>query len=108
MNITSYEISKQLHEAGFKGRSQTLIQDKVFGEKYFAYDLETLLDALPHHIESKQETGHFVMRKNSIFYETDAKKNKLPKLIVAELKEGKSWADTAALVLLKIIKQKQI
>lgn len=108
MTITSYEISKKLHEAGFTARSNTLIQDKVFGEKYFAYDLETLFDALPHHIESKQGTGHFVMRKNSIFYETDKKKNKLPKLIVAELKENKSWADTAALVLLKILKQKQI
>lgn len=110
MNFTSYEISKQLHEAGFKAESRTLVHptESIFGEKYLAYDLATLLDALPHHIESKQGTGHFVMRKNSIFYETDEKKNKLPKLIVAELKENKSWADTAALVLLKILKQKQI
>ena len=103
MTITSYEISKQLHEAGFKGRSQTLIQDKVFGEKYFAYDLETLLDALPRHIESKQYVGYFYMGKDSIFYKTRTEK------IIFELgKKNLSWADTAALVLLKIIKQKQI
>lgn len=109
MTITSFKISKKLHEAGFKAKSDTLVYDlNIFGEKYFAYDLETLLDALPHTIESKQGTGHFVMRKNSIFYETDTKKKELSKLIIAELKDNKSWADTAALVLLKILKQKQI
>ena len=108
MTITSFEISKKLHEAGFTARSNTLIQEKVFGEKYFAYDLETLLDALPNSIESKHGEAHFVMRKNSIFYETASKKKELSKLIVAELKDNKTWADTAALVLLKILKQKQI
>ena len=110
MTFTSYEISKKLHEAGFVAKTTTLVHptESIFGEKYLAYDLATLLDSLPHTVESKQGTGHFVMRKNSIFYETDAKKGRLPKLIIAELKEQKTWADTAALVLLKILKQKQI
>lgn len=52
MNFTSYEISKQLHEAGFKAETNTLAHptESIFGEKYLAYDLETLIEAMPEKI----------------------------------------------------------
>lgn len=71
MNFTSYEISKQLHEAGFKAETNTLAHptESIFGEKYLAYDLETLLKALPPTIEMGNEKYELSLRidKNSIF-----------------------------------------
>lgn len=71
MNITSYEISKQLHDAGFRAESQTLVHPtgSIFGEKYLAYDLETLLKELPPTIElgDKQYDLSLRIDRNSIF-----------------------------------------
>jgi len=64
---TNYEISKKLAEIGFraetgfywyeydKGEEMRYIADADGAGKYKAYDLETMLDALPSSIEYKNE-----------------------------------------------------
>jgi len=50
MKFTSYEISKKLAEAGFDGESEVWKHDPenfITGQKYWSYDLETILEALP-------------------------------------------------------------
>ena len=67
MKNTSYEISKKLKEAGFKaetnfywycydnGREMRHIADADGKGDVKAYDLETILDALPEKIEFKEK-----------------------------------------------------
>jgi hypothetical protein len=93
MNITSYEISKQLHKAGFRRKSNTMIQDKIFGEKYYAYDLETLLEAMPQNYQLHNDWIQCF--KNASFNGQ-------------RRKAGESLADLVARSLLQLIKTKQI
>lgn len=95
MAITSYEISKQLYEAGFRGKSNTMIQDKIFGEKFPAYDLETLIKTLPKPISIGLD-GILI------------RINKQIEPLFCVFKTDESMADTAARLLLKLIKTKQI
>ena len=95
MTITSYEISKQLYEAGFRGKSNTMIQDKIFGEKYYAYDLETLLEALPKPISIGLD-GILIRINTQI------------EPLFCVFRTDESVADTAARLLLQSIKTKQI
>ena len=95
MNITSYEISKQLHEAGFRAKAEGLVHypDKIFGEKFPAYDLETLLEAMP---ENYQLHNDWIQCfKNGSFNGQ-------------RRKAGESLADLVARSLLHLIKTKQI
>lgn len=97
MNITSYEISKQLHDAGFRAESQTLIHpmESVFGEKYLAYDLETLIKELPKPISIGLDG--ILVRVNSQV-----------EPVFAIFRSNESMADSAARLLLQLIKIKQI
>jgi hypothetical protein len=94
MNITSFKISKELYEAGFKAQSNTLVHDdKIFGEKFPGYDLETLLGAMP---ENYQLHNDWIQCfKNASF---NAQRRKA----------GESLADLVARSLLHLIKTKQI
>lgn len=67
MKTTSYEISKQLKEAGFEAETD------IIGnyELYPSYDLETLIEALPSVIEREGSENdiYFTMNKNRVWYE---------------------------------------
>lgn len=94
MTITSFEISKKLHEAGFKAKSDTLVHDdKIFGEKFPAYDLETLLEAMPTNYQLHSDWIQCF--KNGSFNGQ-------------RRKAGESLADLVARSLLYLIKTKKI
>ena len=97
MTFTSYEISKQLHEAGFKAETNTLVHptESIFGEKYLAYDLETLLRQLPKPISIGVDG--ILVRINSQV-----------EPVFAIFRSNESMVDSAARLLLQVIKIKQI
>lgn len=123
MKTTSYEISKKLWEIGFKkdtiycwddentpsmfsnGVAYAIIKpSKTIMKSYLwfpAYDLETILDALPHDVETTRGLAYFVMRKNSILYEREGEEE-FPEIVLGKLKNELNWADTAALLLIKL------
>tara|TARA_R110000868_G_scaffold329751_1_gene590712 strand:- start:463 stop:861 length:399 start_codon:yes stop_codon:yes gene_type:complete len=123
MKTTSYEISKQLAEAGFKAKS-------IFGwhvdgkecapayplsptatDYFWSYDLETLLNALPKVIQNKEKNYHFWMTYSGssdcwiMGYVCGIERN----LNFEEYNEGnESLADTAARLLIKLWEKKLI
>lgn len=123
MKVTSYEISRKLFKVGFREKAvffwfnkthcasnhEKLIGGSVSETEgaYGAYDLETLLKVLPTHISTKRGLAIFVMRKNSIFYEIE-RQNEFQEVVFGELKNELSWADTAALLILRLLEKKII
>jgi hypothetical protein len=103
---TNYEISKKLAEIGFKvetgfywyeydkGEEMRYIADADGAGKYKAYDLETMLDALP----EEREYAYFRMSKNGFWYE----EWNYPKqsYYYIEKLENESLADTAGRMLI--------
>ena len=129
MKITSYEISKQLAEAGFAEAGSDaspnwscwawvklngdllglhlsqfhLVDPKL--EKIAAYNLETILDALPPKIargEGRSPTSSFIFTKNGMGY---AQKPQIEFQEFINRQENESLADTAAKLWLKLKKE---
>lgn len=104
MKTTNYEISKKLAEIGFNGESETWKHDPenfITGQKYWSYDLETLLEALPAKIET--ERGVFLLQMSIIPLNKDNRwligySNETD----IEQKENESLADTAARLLIQL------
>lgn len=125
---TSYEISKDLKEIGFEANPffyrQEHNQDQVIidatgaydGAAIRCYDLETILDALPTEIEITKTTWititskyNFIMSHNTLYYEEILEypgDNNDAYYYYRE--EGESLADTAARLLIKLIKDKVV
>ena len=116
MNFTSYEISKQRHEAGFKAETNTLAHptESIFGEKYLAYDLGTLLNAMPKKIMLEEPAVlHLGWRSDILPTETvwmiGYANQKLDNFLISELQEpNESLTDLVARLLLRLIKIKKI
>jgi len=115
MKTTSYEISKQLAEIGFKAETEKAFDNKgtlischkkicILREKSSnpeiyglpAYDLETILQALPNVINDneelnikKHEIGYYYFDYNSVICETGVEKQ-----------ESESLTDIAARLLI--------
>ena len=113
MKTTNYEISKQLAEAGFKDDFEfgythdgqftnyygNIVSDRI---KTPAYDLETLLEALPSKIargEGRSPTSSFIFTKDGIGY---AQKPQIEFQEFINQQENESLADTAARLWLKL------
>lgn len=115
MNYTSWKISKKLAEAGFEGESETWKHDPenfITGQKYWSYDLETILEALPkQHDFFTRGVGKYELRiwyhENQAFvgYQNF---DGFDKLLTLEQQENETLADTAARLLLKLIQKKII
>ncbi len=124
MKATNYEISKQLAEAGFKSAinwawvklngdllrvhlSQLhLVHTEL--EKIIAYDLETILEALPTKIaigEGRAPISFFTFTKNGMGY---ARKPQIEFQEFIQHHENESLADTAARLLLSLHKKNLI
>jgi hypothetical protein len=127
MKTTNYEISRQLAEAGFKGehdfswyknksgkkllnysRCGTVIfqnsKDRIldYYEYCFpAYDLETILEALPNLIRGNEELS--IKRGLIGYYWFDY--DHVASIISVEREENESLADTAARLLIKLVEQ---
>lgn len=102
MTTTSYAISKQLHEAGFKAKTDTLIQEKIFDQKYPSYHLETILNAIPKTLDSTEGCPFLFIEfllGGSIGYMTQ----NMTYLFKEDQEEDESLADTAARLLLNLI-----
>lgn len=133
MKTTSYEISKKLaqtnfsHDASFywvkpKGKKAKLsyFDEEFFvlkdTEVYSAYDLETIIEALPKEIIYKKTKGIFEINfdgdfGNFYYVDLDESNQKLlwqdfcPS---TEQEENESLADTAARLLLLLVEKKLI
>lgn len=120
MKTTSYEISKKLAEIGFKADAifawrktdGELLgyphhingEEMVLKHYYLAYDLETILDALPESILDKKTASFkefLTLRTDGIFYECDLTVDH----IGVEREGNESLADTAARLLLKLVEK---
>lgn len=117
MKTTNYEISKQLEEAGFKGKADFIwLQDKFGTAKCFqsdfdpsydfcymdpikSYDLETILETLPKNIEGSYLAVEFDPSESCIGYNG---------LYIAFMNKNESLADTAARLLLLLHKNNLI
>ena len=123
MKTTNYEISKKLKEIGFRTRSDfyytyayTTEDDRdVFfvdycrsepiGKCYPAYDLETILDALPDEKYDKEVASFsevLELSKDYICYDSELPKDR--KFIIWR-EEKESLADTAARLLIKLVEK---
>lgn len=101
MKTTNYEISKQLAEAGFEAASETLKHDPEnfsFGARFRAYDLETILEALPEGISFWDSWHELRIYKNYFVYEKVSGIGEYE--CVRE--ENESLADAAARLLIKL------
>ena len=102
MKTTSYEISKQLAEAGFEAASGTLKHDPEnfsFGTRFRAYDLETILEALPEGISPWDSSWYeLVIYKNYFVYQLVSGVGEFE----CVRQENESLADVAARLLIKL------
>ena len=111
MTFTSYKVSKELHEVGFKAETNTLVHptESILGEKYLAYDLETLIEALPEKICGIYE---LIINKSGAGYleevdgYTEAHAREL--FCYFDRKRDESITDCVANLLIRLIQQKQI
>jgi len=115
MKTTSYKISKQLTKAGFEAETDfywakwnegdpELVHAKdgtpPLIEKVLAWDLETILEALPESVKFHNKSAWFEMDKNFIIYKfIDEDKTCL---FDFHKQENESLADTAARLLIKL------
>tara|TARA_R110000782_G_scaffold258295_1_gene347919 strand:- start:311 stop:673 length:363 start_codon:yes stop_codon:yes gene_type:complete len=112
IKTTSYEISKELEILGFENLENAnvrLDQGKYKGF-YLCYDLETILDALPTEIDLFDETGSLEFDKKSVGYHRHYSKNNTLNTdgFWMTREKSESLADTAARLLIKLIKDKII
>lgn len=120
VKVTSFNVSKKLAEIGFKSETKKCwcthngikpwcavvdfdADDKV-NEQILAYDLETLLEALPKQYEDKfgytQSLFLDMADKLSIYY--DGEFGNIPRKNEVVREENESLADTAARLILKL------
>lgn len=119
MKTTSYEISKKLKEAGFKaetnfywycydnGREMRHIADADGKGDVEAYDLETILDALPAFIEHNNITYDLWLWNDGIGYYPNYDKYSGEGVYnmengIYEFSDNKSLADTAGRMWLEL------
>lgn len=123
MKTTSYEISKQLKEAGFEAQSsffwcgldKDLIRIHISQsysvpesfDKIKAYDLQTILDALPARIEKNEKLYDLLLRHNILgYYATSLKLDydniQLDDYIFELYDHDKSLTDTAGRLLIEL------
>ena len=107
MKITSYEISKQLAEAGFKTNEENQIWNYEGQEIWSvpAFDLETILEALPNFIANKNKGENCLVIDvafGEIHYEGDSDNDAM---FITTTEENESLADTAAKLWLKLKKE---
>jgi hypothetical protein len=106
MKTTNYEISKKLAEIGFNqqtdfywycyddGKGVRHIADADGKGNFKSYDLETLLDALPHNFMLEKKIKFLKMNQSEIGYETESSPIYDYQLLCHRMKE-ESLADTA-------------
>ena len=117
MKTTNYQISKQLAEAGFAAATKfywvkwnagepELVHEKeqtpALIEKVGAWDLETILEALPNFIANKNKGENCLVIDvafGEIHYEGDSDNEAM---FITTTKENESLADTAAKLWLKL------
>ena len=117
MKTTNYQISKQLAEAGFAAATEfywvkwnagepELVHEKeqtsALIEKVGAWDLETILEALPNFIANKNKGENCLVIDvafGEIHYEGDSDNEAM---FITTTKENESLADTAAKLWLKL------
>lgn len=119
MKVTNYENSKRLAELRFKAETACAYKKWKNGYDLFralesrndwegaipAYDLETILDALPKSIQFDGETFTFRLTKNYVGYHLCTMDYvSQPNLEVRPL-EGESLADTAVRLLIELHEQ---
>ena len=119
MKVTSYEISKKLHELEFKAETknwwilsavnepthqlQTYNRfEDYIGDNYRAYDFETLFDSLRERIKFKNKLYFFAMFRNIIGY---SDQNDPMKFKIFEYVENQSLADAGGKLLIKLHKK---
>lgn len=122
MKTTSYETSKKLAEAGFKAETEfywvkwnagepELVHEKeqtpALIEKVGAWDLETILEALPNIISNKNKNKGenclvIDVAFGEIHYEGDSDNDAM---FITTTEENESLADTAAKLWLKLKKE---
>lgn len=122
MKTTSYETSKKLAEAGFKAETEfywvkwnagepELVHEKeqtpALIEKVGAWDLETILEALPNFISNKNKNKGenclvIDVAFGEIHYEGDSDNDAM---FITTTEENESLADTAAKLWLKLKKE---
>lgn len=121
MKTTSYEISKKLHQAGFKPKNE---EDRIWNYKgqqrdlYPAYDLETIIEALPKFLSGEQleieEDSCYYSDQTPLVLSYSGKIAEFAYLVYSEdwdtrfeiqQEEGESLADTAARLLLLLHKK---
>jgi hypothetical protein len=123
MKLTSFEISKKLKEAGFEAQSsffwcrldKDLIRIHISQsysvpesfDKIKAYDLETILDALPARIEKNEKMYDLLLHHNILgYYATSLKLDydniQLDDYIFELYDYDKSLADTAGRLLIEL------
>jgi len=103
MKTTSYEISKQLAKAGFEAENKILKHDPenfTFGSRFWTYDLETILEALPNQLGQSFLQITMLGNQALIGYE-------MQRIELSSLVDGKneSLADTAARLLILLHKE---
>jgi hypothetical protein len=115
---TNYEISKKLAEIGFraetgfywyeydKGEEMRYIADADGAGKYKAYDLETLLDALPKKLKKYGELGT-LFRSGFILGYNLQNFDDLSQLLQYQ-RQGESLADTAGLLIIWLYEENLI
>tara|TARA_R110000868_G_C10972986_1_gene771180 strand:- start:55704 stop:56030 length:327 start_codon:yes stop_codon:yes gene_type:complete len=104
MKTTSYKISKELEILGFKDLENASVRVEQHKGFYNCYYLETILDALPKSIENLKLI--LDMETRDIYYMSIIK-TEYSYCEFQELKQkGESLADTAARLLITLIKDK--
>lgn len=100
MKTTNFEISKKLKEAGLEADGKGNVK---------AYDLETILDALPSVIEREGSGNniYFKMNKNRVWYENSCNCDSSEYCPVniyyrIDRQKNESLADTAGKMLIKL------
>lgn len=107
---TNYENSKKLAEIGFVGESETRKHDPenfMTGQKYWSYDLETLIESLPAFIEYEDRTYHFWLWNEGMGYYPNYDKYSGEAAYdmdngIFEFAEDESLADTTARLLIQL------
>lgn len=120
MKVTSYEISKKLWNTGFRASSKFQWHNSDYcasnGENieypplepvgdigiYGAYDLETILEALPDQVENDCRILHFQLTRESILYNSETWNNLG---LEVDREENESLADTAARLLINLVEE---
>jgi maltodextrin utilization protein YvdJ len=122
MKVTSYLLSKQLAEAGFEANAEfywtelngdlflihktQLFSVPISIKKIPAYDLETLIEALPETINKNFESELQLTKKEIGYYATEGHYEAgFAILLEVEKQQYESLADTAARLLLKLIEK---